>query len=103
MHRSYPVLCTRLCCQRLAVYKIAARWSDGATAELKTYALACAECLPEVFRVSRQKNSACRRARGETLEQPGIYQLSNGQRDRQLERCSDLETQLLLPEKEPGS
>src|SRR5438270_5809280 len=90
----YEVRCTQPGCSHSAVYKIAARWSDGATEELKTYALCCAGCLPEVFRQSVQKNAVCRRARGETLEQPGIYQLSHGQRDRQLARCLDLQAQL---------
>src|SRR5215210_4778516 len=87
----YPIYCYRSGCGRLAVYKIAARWSDGATEELKTYSLACAECLPELFRQSVRKNAVCRRARGETLDPPAVYQLATGQRDRQLQRCPELE------------
>ncbi len=94
MLRSYLIRCTRKGCDRPAVYKIAARWSDGATEELKTYALCCAECLPEAYRASCQKQKQCRTARGETLEVPGIYLLSAGQRDRHLERRPDLEQQL---------
>ena|SRR5438128_1502272 len=90
----YPVLCYRDGCGRPAVYKIAARWSDGITQELKTYALSCAECLPDWFRRGREKQAACRLARGETLEPPGIYRLVHGRRDRQLERLSDLEAKL---------
>jgi hypothetical protein len=92
MFSSYPIRCTHKGCARLAVYKIAALWSDGATEELKTYALCCAECLPVLFRLSVKKNAACVRARGEFLEKPGIYRLSAGQRDRQLERCPELES-----------
>ncbi len=91
----YPVLCYTARCDRLAVYKIAARWSDGVTGELKTYCLTCEECLAESFRRSRRKQAACRTAPGETLELPGIYVLTRGQRDRQLERRTDLEQQLL--------
>src|SRR4051794_215904 len=91
----YEVRCTQPGCSQPAVYKIAARWSDGATEELKTYALCCAECLPEVFRTSCDKQVKCRTTRGETLEVPGIYLLTHGQRDRQLERRTDLERQLL--------
>jgi len=94
MMPSYEVRCTRPGCSRPAVYKIAARWSDGTTEELKTYALSCAECLPEAYRRSRAKQQACRTARGETLEAPGIYLLARGQRDRTLERRPDLEAQL---------
>ena len=36
-----------------AAYKIAARWSDGHLAELKTYGFACSEHLGAVFRESR--------------------------------------------------
>jgi len=90
----YPILCYRDGCGKLAVYKIAARWSDGITQELKTYALSCEECLPDWFRRSREKQTACRLARGETLETPGIFRLQHGQRDRQLERLPDLEANL---------
>lgn len=90
----YPVLCSHPGCGRPAVYKIAARWSDGLTAELKTYALVCADCLGEAFRHSRQKQAACRLAAGETLEIPGIYQLAAGRRDHQLVRMPELEERL---------
>jgi len=90
----YEVRCTQPGCSRLAVYKIAARWSDGTTEELKTFALCCAECLAEAYRRSRAKQQACRTARGETLEAPGIYLLARGQRDQALARRPDLEAQL---------
>src|SRR5438128_11222269 len=88
---TYPVPCYTPGCERRAEYKIAARWSDGATEELKTYALCCEECLAEWFRASRAKQRACVKARGETLDPPGIFQVVHGRRDRQLKR---------LPEKE---
>jgi hypothetical protein len=90
----YPIHCTRAGCARLAVYKLAARWSDGTTSELKTYALSCAECLPEAYRNSCVKQTACRLARGETLRTPGIYLLVHGQRDQELPHCLELERQL---------
>jgi hypothetical protein len=90
----YPILCYTRGCGRAARYKIAARWSDGATQELKTYALTCAKCLGESFRRSRQKQAACRLAPGETLEAPGIYELAHGRRDQQLQRRPDLEQEL---------
>ena len=91
MMPSYPVLCTTPGCGRPAAYKIAARWSDGVTEELKTYGLCCSECLPARFRLSREKQTACRRAPGEILEPPGVYELARGQRDRTLVRRLDLE------------
>src|SRR5258708_8806051 len=94
---SYPIYCSRPKCGRSAAYKIAARWSDGATEELKTYSLCCPECLPELFSSAKGKQKACRLAPGEILESPGIYSLSRGQRDRQLHRLRELEENLSPP------
>src|SRR5262249_49479345 len=91
----YPVICYRSGCGEPAVYKIAARWSDGVTHELKTYGLACLACLPEQYARSRTRQAACRLAAGETIEEPGIYELVRGQRDHQLVRRTDLEQQLM--------
>jgi hypothetical protein len=92
--RSYPVRCYTRGCEELVVYKIAARWSDGVTQELKTYALTCPACLAEAFRRSRAKQSACRLAPGETLESPGVYEWVRGRHDPELIRRHDLEQQL---------
>jgi hypothetical protein len=94
---SYPLYCYRTGCEQLAEYKIAARWSDGVTQELKTYALSCAGCLADWFRRSREKQAACRLAAGEVLEPPGIYHLQRGQRDQNLQRLHELEDQLNQP------
>ena len=90
----YPIHCYTDECPNLAVYKIAARWSDGATEELKTYALCCEACLARWFHDSREKQAACRLTAGETLEPPGIYHLQRGQRDRRLHRLDNLERTL---------
>jgi hypothetical protein len=92
---SYPVRCYTPGCGRPAVFKIAARWSDGITHELKTYALTCEACLAGLFRRSCERQSVCRLAPDETLEVPGIYELAPARRDRQLTRRPDLETALL--------
>lgn len=92
----YRLLCYTPGCGQPAQYKIAARWSDGVTEELKTYSLTCADCLPAWLRRSCEKQRTCRRARGETLEPPGVYELERGQRDRQLVRRPELEA--ILPE-----
>jgi hypothetical protein len=89
----YPVLCYRPGCGRPAAYKIAARWSDGVTQELKTYALTCPDCLTDWLRHGRARQAACRLAPGETLEPPGVYELARGRRDRGLVRRPDLEAQ----------
>jgi hypothetical protein len=94
MINSYPIYCYTPDCGRLAVYKIAARWSDGVTEELKTYSLCCEKCLPDCYRRACDKQAACRLAKRETLEKPGIYRLQHGQRDRGLERLPEVEAQL---------
>jgi len=90
----YPLICYQPGCGRPARYKIAARWSDGHTEELKTYALTCEACLPAWFRRSVTRQKACRIAAGETLETPGVYELVRGHRDRELARRLDLEAAL---------
>jgi len=93
----YPLVCYHPGCGRPALYKIASRWSDGLTRELKTYALSCEECLGEQFRRALAKQTTCRLAVGESLERPGIYLLAHGRRDHLLDRRADLEAQLSPP------
>ena len=69
----YSVRCTS--CAALAVVKIAARWSDGTTHELKTYALACAGCAANALAAAERKREACPLAPGETLEVPFAFPL----------------------------
>jgi len=90
----YVICCYTKNCSNEAAYKIASRWSDGITSELKTYSLCCRKCLPEHFRDSLRKQAGCRLAEGEVLEAPGIYTLERGRRDRQLTRLAELERQI---------
>lgn len=90
----YPVICYAPGCNEPAVHKIAARWSDGTTNELKTYALTCSACLANQFAAAVAKRLACRLTVGETLDAPGVYDLTRGARDRALTRRPDLEAQL---------
>lgn len=87
--REYPVLCD---CGRPAEFKIAAEWTDGHTAELKTYALCCGGCLPAALASARGRNAACRADQFETLEAPGVYEWVRMTPDRQLKRRPDLES-----------
>jgi hypothetical protein len=89
---AYSVLCYAPGCSRPAAYKVAARWSDGVTQELKTYSLACEACLSALYEQAAVKRAACRLAPGETLEEPGIYELTRGGRDKALKRRPDLES-----------
>ena len=88
----YPVMCYARGCPREAVYKIAAGWSDGVTRELKTYYLACPECLPALFRSAVEKKAACRLSAGETLGDPQVFEMRRGIRDRELVRRPELES-----------
>ena len=92
---SYQVYCYTKGCKHPAKYKIAARWSDGVVNELKTYGLCCEECVAKWFQRGREQFHNCRLIPGESLEQPGIYHLQRGDRDRQLMRATELEEKLL--------
>src|SRR5437763_16379889 len=100
---AYPILCYRKGCGKPAVYKIAARRSDGVTQELKTFALSCADCLPDWFRRGLAKQKVCRLAAGETLETPRSYSLERGRRGVGIHRLRDLEEKVLREEALPGS
>jgi hypothetical protein len=91
----YPVVCHAPGCTAPAAFKVAARWSDGTTHELKTYYLACPGCLGKLFAEARVKRAACRLAPGESLEEPGVYELRRGERDQSLVRREDLERQIV--------
>ena len=78
----YPVTCSRPACGAAARAKIAARWSDGTTHELKTYFLACAGCAPDLLTAARAKRKACRLTVGETLDEPAVYDLRDGRSER---------------------
>jgi hypothetical protein len=85
------VTCYAKACSNEAVYKIAARWSDGVTSELKTYFLTCPTCLPELYQTARVKKASCRLAVGESLGEPEVFEMTRGRRDRELVRRAELE------------
>jgi hypothetical protein len=85
------VICYAKGCAREATFKIAARWSDGVTSELKTYFLACSDCVADLYQLACAKKAACRLAAGESLSDPQVFEIARGQRDRELNRRADLE------------
>ena len=87
----YPVLCYAKGCKHEAEFKIAARWSDGVTSELKTYFLACPDCVATLYQTACVKRAACRLAPGETLDDPQVFEIVRGRRDRELGRRAELE------------
>ncbi len=78
-------------CSEPASYKIAARWSDGRFAELKTYGFACSDHLGPVFHLAEQRQHDYRPAPNEVVEELAIYRYETGKRDRQLQRLWGLE------------
>ena len=89
--RVTKVLCSRAGCGQPAVYKLAARWSDGEFSELKTYGHACEDCLRPVFKEAEQRWLDHPTAPSETIEELGIYRFEQGKRDRDLQRLWGLE------------
>lgn len=87
----YRVMCHSRDCPSEADFKIAARWSDGVTRELKTYFLACGRCLPGLYAKSLVKKRACRLTPGESIGDPEVFELIRGQRDVELVRREELE------------
>jgi hypothetical protein len=91
MSRSHVVTCSHRDCREPAAYKIAARWSDGSLAELKTYGFACSEHIGQVFRDSARRWTDYTPSPGESIEEIGIYRYEAGKRDRLLQRLWGLE------------
>jgi hypothetical protein len=91
MAGTYVVVCSHIQCPEPAAYKIAARWSDGRLAELKTYGFACTEHIGEVFREAEKRRQKYKPAAGETIEELAIYRYERGKRDRLLQRLWGLE------------
>lgn len=88
---AYPIRCTAAGCAAAAAFKVAARWSDGQTEELKTYGLVCGGCVGGLLAAAAAKRAACRLVPGETLDPPGVYDLHPGDRHNALTRRPDLE------------
>jgi len=90
----FVVQCHSSGCPAPAEYKIAARWSDGITTELKTYSLCCRACLAMCYRSAIERSERCRLAAGESLESPGVFEYSRERSDRTLRRLPELEAEL---------
>jgi hypothetical protein len=82
---NYPVLCR---CGAPAAFKIASEWSDGITAELKTYALSCTQCVAPDFAEAKRRQQACPLALDESLGEPHVYERGSELKQRpELESC----------------
>ncbi len=85
------VLCGMPECEKHAAFKIAAPWSHGNFAELKSYGLACEDHFGPVFRDARRRWGLHLTSPEETIGEVGLYRFEAGRHDRQLERLDDLE------------
>ena len=88
---AYPVKCYGPGCDKLAEFKVAARWSDGITRELKTYSLCCAEHAGELWRLACERRARCRTAPGEELGEPEVFEWSRELRDSELAQRPELQ------------
>jgi len=91
MSSTHVVVCSHALCREPAAYKIAARWSDGRLAELKTYGFACSEHIGAIFREAEKRWLDYKPAAGESIEELAIYRFEPGKRDRLLQRLWGLE------------
>ncbi len=85
----YEPTCSAPGCEALALFKVAAPWSDGTSHELKNYGLACESHRNSLLTraQSHQKNLAL--IEGETVGAVGLYALKTGVLDSSLERLPD--------------
>jgi hypothetical protein len=85
----YQPACGAPGCQALAVYKVAAAWSDGTSRELKNYGLACEAHRDSQLARARDDHRGLRLADGETVGAVELYVLREGCRDAELARVSE--------------
>ncbi len=88
---SHGVKCSHSYCSDLATYKVAARWSDGRFAELKTYGFACSDHLGEVFQEAEDRRVDYALLPGEVIGEMTIFRFEPGKRAGQLQRIRGLE------------
>ena len=85
----YQPKCSIQHCDRPALYKVAATWSDGTSRELKNYGTACEGHRDELLARARANRGTLTLAEGETVGPVGVYQLAAGRRDAELKRLPD--------------
>jgi hypothetical protein len=85
----YKPSCSASNCDKPAVYKIAAAWSNGSSRELKNYGLACEDHRDSQLALAQLHRQGLRLAEGESVGQVGLYQLIEGKRDVELPRLPD--------------
>jgi hypothetical protein len=85
----YKPTCSASNCDKPAVYKLAAAWSNGTSRELKNYGLTCEEHREAQLGLAQQHRKDLKLHEGESVGQVGVYQLVEGRRDAELPRLPD--------------
>jgi hypothetical protein len=85
----YQPRCSVQGCDRPAVFKVAAPWSNGTSHELKNYGLACESHRDSQLARAQLHRQGLPLAEGETLGAVGLYRLEPGKRDAELTRLPD--------------
>ena len=89
------VRCDLIDCGEPASHKVAAYWSDGRFAELKTYGFACPDHVEAVCRKAEVRWLNYDPVPGEVVGGIAIYQYEEGKTDREFARDRDLEVAFL--------
>lgn len=85
----YVPMCSEIGCDRPAVYKVAAVWTDGTSRELKNYGLACsAHAEAQTARAKRHRD-LLKLEDWETVGDVRLYRFDPDRRDIDLECVSD--------------
>lgn len=78
---AYRPECSERGCGAVAVYKLAAPWTDGTSRELKNYGLACERHAPALLEAARRRSEGLLLAEGESIGRVALYRLVAGRRD----------------------
>ena len=80
----YRPVCSTPGCDKPAIYKIAASWSDGSSRELKNYGLACEQHRDHELAAARRRHQGLSLSEDETVAPIELFRLIPGCRDRDL-------------------
>lgn len=85
----YRSMCSEPGCDRPAVYKVAAIWSDGTSRELKNYGLACSAHGESQATLARRRRDRLLLQDWETVGDVRLYRFDPDRRDVDLECVGD--------------
>jgi hypothetical protein len=85
----YTPKCSEAGCNRPAVFKVGAVWSDGSSRELKNYGLACEAHRHSQFERARKHRDGLHLADGESVGPVALFVLEAGRRDTELVLAAD--------------